>query len=151
MRKLVILILVILSSILVISFFYNKNNEGDSAKVCFENNLCLEAEIVSTPEEKARGLMYRDGLEEGRGMLFPFDSESRHGFWMKNMRFPIDMIWISADGKVVHVERSVPPCREDPCTIYRPSEPAKYVFETRANFTAENGVDPGSEAEIPEF
>jgi len=121
--------------------------EQNSDRVCF-NDLCLVVEVVSSSQEIVRGLMYREGLDEGKGMLFIFGSEARHGFWMKNMKFPIDMLWISADTRVVHIERSVPPCREDPCPSYAPSEKAKYVLETRANFTLEKGIDVGSEALI---
>lgn len=119
-----------------------------SNRVCFKDDLCLEAEVVSSSQEISRGLMYREGLDEGKAMLFVFTSDARHGFWMKNMKFPIDMLWISADGEVVHIERSVPPCREDPCPGYASSEKAKYVLETRANFTLENGIDVGSMATI---
>lgn len=126
----------------------NESSYPDSSnKVCF-NDLCLGVEVVSTPQEISRGLMYREGLDEGKAMLFVFASDARHGFWMKNMKFPIDMLWISAGARVVHIERSVPPCREDPCPGYAPSEEAKYVLETRANFTLENGIDVGSMAKI---
>ena len=121
--------------------------EDNSDRVCFDD-LCLGVEIASTSQEISRGLMHREGLDEGKGVLFVFGSERRHGFWMKNMKFSVDMLWISADGRVVHVEHSVPACREDPCPGYAPSEKAKYVLETRANFSAENGIDIGSMAAI---
>ncbi|MBU4267082.1 MAG: DUF192 domain-containing protein [Candidatus Altiarchaeales archaeon] len=121
--------------------------DDGSNKVCFDD-LCLGVEIASTSQEISRGLMHREGLDEGKGVLFVFGSERRHGFWMKNMKFSIDMIWIGSDGRVVHIERSVPACREDPCPGYAPSEKAKYVLETRANFSAENGIDIGSMAAI---
>ena len=124
--------------------------DDSSNRVCFDD-LCLRVKVVSTPREISRGLMYRDSLEEGTGMLFILGTETRRGFWMKNMKFPIDVLWISSDGRVVHVEHSVPACREDPCPGYAPSEKAKYVLETRANFTAENGIGVGSEARIYTF
>lgn len=127
--------------------FARREVEQNSNRVCFDE-LCLGVEVVSTPWEINRGLMYRDGLEEGKGMLFVFGSERRRGFWMKNMEFSVDMIWIAGDGRVVHVERSVPPCREGPCPGYAPAEKAKYVLETRANFSAENGIDVGSEVSV---
>jgi len=119
----------------------------NSDRVCFDE-LCLGVEVVSTPWEINRGLMYREGLDEGAGMLFVFGSERRHGFWMKNMKFSVDMIWIAGDGRVVHIEHSVPACGEGPCPGYAPAEKAKYVLETRANFSAENGIDVGSVAAV---
>jgi len=157
MKRIMILILVIFAIIAVFiyvdrnpiiasSILLNKN-PANSARVCLKD-LCLDVEIASTPEEKARGLMYRDSLEDGKGILFLFDSESRHGFWMKNMKFPIDMIWVNSDREIVYIERSVPPCREEPCTVYRPSGKAKYVLETRANFTGDNGIGVGTGVRI---
>jgi len=122
--------------------------DDSSSKVCFKDDLCLGVEVVSSSQDISGGLMYREGLDEGRGMLFVFGSEGRHGFWMKNMKFSVDMIWIGSDGRVVHVERSVPVCGEGSCPGYAPAEKAKYVLETRANFSAENGVDAGSMAAI---
>src|SRR5262249_393206 len=54
-------------------------------------------EIAATPETRTRGLMYRKDLPDGRGMLFVFDQEEEHEFWMKNTLIPLDMIFIGTD------------------------------------------------------
>ncbi len=122
-------------------FIYSARN---FSHVCFKDDTCLRVEIASTPEDRVKGLMHRKGLGRGEGMLFIFDTNTRHGFWMKNMEFPIDILWISRKGKVVHIEHSVPPCRNDPCIVYIPPEKAVYVLETRANFTLEKDIEVGS-------
>lgn len=93
----------------------------------------IYAEVAKTPEERARGLMFRENLRENDGMFFVFESDGYHAIWMKNMRFSIDVLWLDSNLKVVHIERDVPQCREEPCPIYSPSSPARYVLEVNAN------------------
>ena len=150
MRKVIVLVVLIapvILSMLCMDAGNSVSPADNSDRVCFDD-LCLGVEVVSSSQDISRGLMYREGLDEGMGMLFVFGSEGRHGFWMKNMKFSIDMMWISGDGRVVHVEHSVPACGEGSCRGYASSENAKYVLETRANFGAENGIDVGSMAAI---
>ena len=65
------------------------------------------AEVVDSAEERAQGLSGRDSLEDGHGMLFLFDSLEVQSFWMKDMQFPIDIVWV-LDGEVVGFEENVP-------------------------------------------
>jgi len=146
MRKVIVLV-VLIAPVILSMLCMDAGNSNNPNRVCFDD-LCLGVEVVSSSQDIGRGLMYREGLDEGTGMLFVFGSESRHGFWMKNMEFSIDMIWIDDDGRVVHVEHSVPACGEGSCPGYAPVEKAKYVLETKANFSAENGIGAGSEAKI---
>jgi len=82
----------------------------------------------------------RLGLEEG--MLFIFDRPLRYSFWMKNMKFPLDLIWISRDKTVVDITRSAQPC-VDSCESLYPAEPAKYVLEVNAGFAAAHNIQIG--------
>jgi uncharacterized membrane protein (UPF0127 family) len=92
----------------------------------------LQVELMVKEEDRQMGVMFRPSLPEDRGLLFAFDEPDFHGFWMKNCRFPIDMVWLDAEGRVVHVAESVPPCRKDPCPIYAPMRKASYVLEVNA-------------------
>lgn len=112
-------------------------------KICFENDKCVEVEIAKTSKERTRGLMFRDNLPEGKGMLFVFSSEGYKSIWMKNVRFPIDVIWIGKDDKIVHIESAVPPCKTEKCPTYPPSEKAFYILEVNANYTLENNIEVG--------
>jgi len=92
----------------------------------------LRAEVMVNDEDRAMGLMFRPSLPLDRGMLFVFDASDFHGIWMKNCRFPIDILWLDEQGKVVHLAESVPPCRKDPCPSYSPLAKASYVVEINA-------------------
>ena len=111
----------------------------------------VQAELAVTAEQRARGLMFRDSLDPDRGMLFVFPQLDFHAFWMKNCRFPIDIIWLSPEKKIVHIERVVPSCKEDPCPSYGPMRKAKYVVELVANFSKDEKLQLGDtlQFEIP--
>ena len=137
------LILIISMFILVLIFsFYVNNQEIDLDKVCI-NDVCFEVEIVSTPEEKAKGLMFREKLEENEGVLFTWEEEGTYSFWMKNTLIPLDIIWIDEGLKIVYVLENIPPCESDPCQVYTPGNKAKYVLEINAGISEEKLIDIG--------
>jgi uncharacterized membrane protein (UPF0127 family) len=111
--------------------------------------LKVQAEV---PEGDAfyRGLGGYESLPDDRGMLFVFQQPGEYGFWMKDMLISIDIIWISAEGRVVHVETAQPEpgVADDQLTVYRPGAPSLYVLEVRAGLAAEKGVAVGDEAQI---
>jgi hypothetical protein len=92
----------------------------------------VQVEVMVRDEDRAMGLMFRPSLPMDHGLLFVFESPEFHGFWMKNCRFPIDMVWLDQDHKVVHVAEAVPPCKADPCPVYEPLRRASYVVELNA-------------------
>jgi uncharacterized membrane protein (UPF0127 family) len=111
--------------------------------------LTVQAEV---PEGDAfyRGLGGRESLSDDRGMLFVFPEPGRHAFWMKDMLIPIDIIWISGEGRVVDIQTAQPePGVPDPqLRRYNPSADASYVLEVRAGLAAEKGVRVGDEAQV---
>jgi len=92
----------------------------------------LQAEVMVKDEDRAMGLMFRPSLPLDRGMIFVFETADFHGIWMKNCRFPIDILWLDEEKTVVHVAESVPPCKGDPCPVYNPMRRASYVIELNA-------------------
>jgi uncharacterized membrane protein (UPF0127 family) len=104
---------------------------ADGPKACLKD-ACYSVELARTPQAREQGLMGRDGLEPGSGMLFIFDAPGRYSFWMKNMKFPIDILWLDSDRKLVHIAESVPPCQSEPCPVYTPLSDARYVLEIPA-------------------
>jgi uncharacterized membrane protein (UPF0127 family) len=92
----------------------------------------LQVEVMVKDEDRQMGLMFRPSLAEDRGMLFVFDTLDFHGIWMKNCKFPIDILWLDEDKKIVHIAESVPPCTADPCPTYAPLRKAAYVVELSA-------------------
>jgi uncharacterized membrane protein (UPF0127 family) len=102
-------------------------------------------EVAATPTERARGLMYRPALADGHGMLFVFDEDDDHGFWMKNTLIPLDMIFIAQDGRIVGVHADATPLSTATITVGAAS---RYVLEVPGGWTMRHGVAPGDRVEL---
>ena len=83
-------------------------------RISLPDGSTVAVEIAANDETRAQGLMYRDQLREGTGMLFLFPATGDYPFWMKSTLIPLDMVWIDENRKVVHVASDVPPCQADP-------------------------------------
>ncbi len=123
---------------------------GEYNHACFEDGSCVKVEVVTEPDDVALGLMYREDIPEDRGMLFSFPDEGYQNFWMKNMRFPLDIIWINKNNEVVQIEENAMPCDTDACPTYSSKEKAAYVLEVNANYTIEHNITVGSKIRITE-
>jgi hypothetical protein len=95
-------------------------------------------------EDRQMGLMFRPSLPADRGMLFVFGELGFHGIWMKNCRFPIDIVWLDEQKRVVHLAESVPACKADPCPSYEPLQRAAYVIELNAGQARREKVAVGA-------
>jgi uncharacterized membrane protein (UPF0127 family) len=124
----------------------NQSSSGSTQllEVCIEQT-CFEAEIADSPKERAKGLMFREKLEEDKGMLFVYPEERTYNFWMKNTLIPLDIIWISADKRIVHIEEAMP-CEEEPCKIYSPEKEAQFILEIKGGMAEKKGIEIGDEA-----
>ena len=89
----------------------------------------LQVEVMVSDEDRAMGLMFRPSLAEDRGMLFLFETPDFHAIWMKNCKFPIDIVWLDEERKVVDVKEAAPPCKADPGPVYQPMRRASWVVE----------------------
>jgi uncharacterized protein len=104
----------------------------------------LITSLSTTPDAQSKGLAIRDSLNENEGMLFIFETPQKYSFWMKDMKFPIDIIWINQDGKIVHIEKDLPPCVFLlPCPSYAPKDDSLYVLEVVSNFTNKFNINVG--------
>jgi uncharacterized membrane protein (UPF0127 family) len=111
---------------------------ADSPKVTLGGDT-YEAVVVDTPELQQKGLSGRKFLPQKSAMLFAFDAEDQRCFWMKDMHFPIDIIWVDDGRRVTHVERAVSPATYP--QTFCPKAPAKYVIEV--NSRRADAVRPG--------
>lgn len=111
-------------------------------KIYFPDGFSATAELAVTDDERAQGLMFREGIKEDQAMLFIFEEEDIHSFWMKNMRFAIDILWLDSQKRIVHIENQVPPCTKDPCPSYVPAAAAAFVVELRAGFAESHRLRP---------
>ncbi len=110
----------------------------------------LEAEIADTPALQGRGLGYRNGLEPGTAMLFVFDDVSVRTFWMKGMRFCLDIVWIDG-GTIVGAAKAVCPIPDaSDADLPRYASPVgvQYVLEVPAGWLATHGYGAGTSVEI---
>lgn len=102
----------------------------------------FRAEVANTDETRARGLGGRQELGKSEGMLFVTEKDGDIPIWMKDMRIPIDIIWLDAKKKVVHVKRDAWPDNE-PHEVYHTPVPARYVLELPAGSAKEHSIKPG--------
>jgi uncharacterized protein len=113
------------------------------------NGLVLVADISVTNEQRTKGLSVKDGLAENEAMLFVFDNEAEHTFWMKDMKFPIDIIWIDSDKTIVHIEHNLQPCGYGLlCPTYKPGQDSLYVLETVGGFAEKHDVVQGTRVQF---
>lgn len=106
-------------------------------------------ELAITPGEKAKGLMFRRSLPEGRGMLFVYDQPLIPPFWMKNTLIPLDILFIGADFRIKHIAENTPPCpKESACPSYAPTEEVQYVLELNGGDAARQRIRIGDTVEL---
>ncbi len=98
------------------------------------------AEIASSPQEQAQGLMHRQSLAPDRGMLFPYEAPQPASFWMKNTLIPLDIIFIRADGTIARLAAQTVPLSLE---IVPSLEPVSAVLEIAGGRAAELGIKEG--------
>lgn len=101
----------------------------------------FDVELAATPKDRSVGLMYRQALADGAGMLFDFGSEQPVSMWMKNTYIPLDMIFIRADGTIRRIEENTIPFSLD--TIAS-GGPVRYVLEVNGGTARRLGLKPGN-------
>lgn len=108
----------------------------------------FSVEVMRTDEERARGLMFRKDLPEGRGMLFDFSPEQNVSMWMKNTLIPLDMIFIKADGRILRIAENTQVESEK---IIPSGGPVRGVLEVIAGTAKKLGIKPGDRVAHPLF
>ncbi len=103
-------------------------------------DVTLLAEIADSYELRARGLMFRHRLPEGRAMLFDFKQTRPVMMWMKNTHIPLDMVFIRANGTIARIAENTTPMSED---IIESGEPVAFVLEVPAGTARRIGLAPG--------
>ena len=108
-----------------------------------------KVEIADDDAERARGLMFRDELAAGSGMIFIHDREEPQAYWMKNTRIPLDILYFDSARKLIAQQRDVPPCSAgDACPPYPSNAPARYVLELNAGEAAKLKLENGAELKL---
>ena len=108
----------------------------------------MQTELMVSDEDRAMGLMFRESLPKDRALLFVFERLDFHSIWMKNCKFPIDIVWLDENHEAVHVAAAVPPCKREPCPVYQPLRRAAYVIEMNAGAAKKNKVKIGAKVDF---
>ena len=129
--------------IIGLAYFYGDRAwfGDDIIKVTINPGLTVYAEVVDTPDERAIGLSEHTSLDENEAMLFIFKESGKHGFWMKDMDFAIDIIWLNKEKEIVHIKENADPANFP--ESYAPDEDAQYVLELVSGLAASEGIEEG--------
>ncbi|MGH8659637.1 MAG: DUF192 domain-containing protein [Gammaproteobacteria bacterium] len=117
----------------------------------------FQVELATTPEAQQRGLMYRDSLAPDEGMLFIQPHQAPVGFWMKNMKFALDILYFDGRGRLLEVHSAVPPCPrsssgpDDGCPLYESAQAIKYILELGTGTAMRYGIKPGDRLVLGQF
>ena len=134
----VIAVLLLMSSVILFGLLPDRTLTIDNKRI--------NVTIARTSAEREQGLSGRDRLGDNEGMLFVFDSPSPYCFWMKDMNFPIDMIWLDENKKVITIkENATPESYPEP---FCPIEDAQYVLEIGVGKAREWGIERGDQAQF---
>ena len=105
-------------------------------------------EMAVSPAQRSQGLMFRESLEEDRGMLFDFGKPQRATMWMRNTYVPLDMLFIDAHGQITQIAADTQPLSD---AVIASREPVRAVLELRGGVSAKLGIKPGDRVIHPMF
>ncbi len=143
MRK-ILLVLVLMGFIAMVVFFTQPS--GAKALHARLGGTTLLLEVLDTDASRGKGLSGRRSLPDGQGILFVFPQDGYYGFWMKDMHFPIDILWLDSAYRIVDVWE-----RADSSSypkIFTPIVPQRYVLELPAGFFTNHALKKGDALEI---
>jgi len=114
-------------------------------QVTLPNGAHINAEVMIHPDDMARGMMFRDALPDGEGMLFIHPRPGRYGYWMYNVRIPLDIIWMDDERRIVEIAAETPPClgEASQCPSYGGTMDSQFVLELGGGQAARHGLKPG--------
>lgn len=154
MKKLIIVYVVLIVALILLvvaksggslSSFLPSFGSSASATI---NGKKINLLIAKDEKDRQKGLSGRKSLAQNQGMIFIFDHPDRYGFWMKDMLFPIDIIYINTD-KVVYIVKNAPAGGQvQNLTIYRPNDPANYVLELNAGQSDKLNIKEGTTVKL---
>ncbi len=105
----------------------------------------IRAEVVTTPDRMAQGLMFRDSIAPGRGMLFIHAEPGIYTYWMYQVRIPLDIVWMSNEHRIVEISADTPPCKTkaSQCPTFGGHATARYVLELAGGMAKKYGLERG--------
>jgi hypothetical protein len=148
MKKIIAAVLIIFVFGILVFFKFQEVLEVSAAKKVIitnqeDNDIIIDIELARTDTEHSKGLSGREKLPEGEGMLFVFEEKMVRNFWMKEMNFPLDIIWLDGE-KIVKISRNLPPEGKQPTNHYSSGVAVDYVLEVPAGFCDTNKIKTGN-------
>lgn len=122
-----VLVIIILALITGYAVYQSRQKFPDNIVQLTIANKSYQLEIANTPTKQQQGLSNRNSMDKDKGMLFEFQKPAAACFWMKDMNFPIDMIWLDSTKKVIKLQNNVVPATFP--KTFCPDQPASYVVE----------------------
>lgn len=154
MKKIILLFGLLFA--LLLAVVLSKNYVSQEAPSIFKKTATItikekefNPEVAETPEEKQIGLSQRNSIDENEGMIFKFEKPDYYSFWMKNMRFPIDIIFIK-ENKITTIYKFVDPPKteNESLQVYQPKEPSDIVLELKEGTSDKYGFKEGDVVKI---
>jgi uncharacterized membrane protein (UPF0127 family) len=143
---------------ILLSAFVAARGDAAPASLTFEESpLAIDApherfefqvEMAVSPEQRSQGLMFRESLEEDRGMLFDFGKPQRASMWMRNTYVPLDMLFIDAEGRITQITENTQPLSD---AVVASRQPVRAVLELLGGVSAKLGIKPGDRVIHPMF
>lgn len=156
MKQLILLFAAVILFIVGVGYFtkdlqFPEPSDTDTKAEIVIRDVKVQVEVADGEAERKQGLSGRENLEENSGMLFVFPEPTESAaFWMKDMSFPIDIIWVD-NGKVIRVDKNIMPepgVPDERLLLYTPKAKVKYVLEVNAGFSDKNQIMVGDEAVV---
>ncbi|MEX0616809.1 MAG: DUF192 domain-containing protein [Candidatus Woykebacteria bacterium] len=143
-----LIILLLTIGVFIVSFLPKKQETATKPPTVTIGGKIINVEVADSPEEREKGLSGRDYLGEGAGMIFVFEEKGYPTFWMKSVKFPLDMVWVNENRIVDITHNAKVEEKSSNLTIYKPKESVNYVLEVKAGFTQENNIKIGDLVEL---
>jgi uncharacterized protein len=129
---------------------YSRTNTNNIAPSTVKiKDLIIHVDLAVTPDQQEKGLSIKNNMTDNEGMLFPFSTPGEYSFWMKDMKFPLDILWINSTNEIVHIEKNLQPCIFILfCTSYSPNANSNNVLEVNAGYTTKHDINVGDKVSI---
>lgn len=147
MRRLLRHLLIALVALLATLPACQRSRAADTVEIVASSGktIPVAVELATTPDARQLGLMYRDHLETGTGMLFIFPHVAPQSFWMHNTKIPLDIVFLDEAGKIVSLYANATPFSDDSLPS---AAPVRYVLEVPGGFCAANGIRQGDTVQV---
>lgn len=146
-------VLIVIGGVVWLTFQYSNNirslwsDQSNNTVNIYVDDQAFSVTVADTKEERQRGLSGVSELDDFSGKLFIFPESGRHGIWMKDMNFPLDILWFDNDLRLIHIEKKVQPASYP--TIFAPDTAARFVLEVNAGIADTLNVFIGDRLTLP--